>query len=183
MTATLPQQSDQELIRRAQDGNADAFGELYTRYVDMVFRYVFSKVGDPYDAEDLTEEIFFRVWRALPAYEQRGLPFTAFVMRVARNIVIDHYRRGRQKVEHVSLDDYAWSLSQPDAAVSLAELDVLRSGLKDLKEDYQQVLLLRFLSGLTPAETAQVMERSEGAIRVLQHRALQALRKKIEGIL
>lgn len=175
------QLDEKELIHHAQQGQADAFGELYTRYVNVVFRYVFSRVGNRQEAEDLTEEVFFKVWQTLAHYRDRGVPFVAFVLRVARNLVIDYHRHASQRVEHRPLDEHEWSLKQPNVEISFADLDVLRTALKDMKEEYRQVLLLRFISGLTPAETAQVMQRSEVSTRVLQHRALRALRKKLEG--
>ena len=132
------------------------------------------------DAEDLTEEIFLRAWRALPKYDERGLPFSAFLFRIARNSLIDYYR---QKKVVSSLDDMDVQSHEPspEEAVDInIENHDLRKTIAELREDYRNVLIFRFLSGLSPEETAQVMQRSVGAVRVLQHRALSALKDLLE---
>jgi len=171
------------LLHQAQDGDAEAFGELYEIYAPRIFRYLFARLDDRLDAEDLTEEVFLRVWGALPGYHQRGAPFGAFIFRVAHNALIDHYRRSRNSAP-LSLEESSLEAPGSDPAGRLAD-DVERASLRrmlaSLKEDYRSVLSLRFLAELTPSETAQAMGRSEGAIRVLQHRALKALRKLMVG--
>ncbi|MBN1147778.1 MAG: sigma-70 family RNA polymerase sigma factor [Anaerolineales bacterium] len=172
------------LIIRAQDGDDEAFGQLYELFAPRVFRYLFARLSDRLDAEDLTEEVFLRVWQALPGYQQRGIPFSGFVFRVAHNALIDHFRRSRRSAPSLRLEESLVEAPQADPAGQLsdhAEQVRLRRLLASLQEDYRVVLSLRFLAELTPAETAQAMGRSEGAIRVLQHRALKALRNLIAG--
>ncbi len=167
---------DEQVIKRVKNGDVEAFGVLYEQYAEVIFRYVYSHLDGRLDAEDLTEEIFLRAWRALPKYDERGLPFTAFLFRIARNSLIDHYRSHKivQSIEDVELQSHE---AGPEEVVEVRiENGNLREMLAKLREDYRNVLIFRFLSGLSPEETAQVMQRSIGAVRVLQHRALAALR-------
>ena len=171
-----------QLLIAARQGDSLAFGQLYESYAPRVFRYLFAHLDQRMDAEDLTEEVFLRVWRALPGYQERGAPFGGFVFRVARNALFDYYRRSRRRQEPEALDEERLPAAQSDAADgSLATLESaeLRRLLGKLGEDQQTVLALRFLAGLTPEETGQAMGKTSGAVRVLQHRALRALRKLI----
>lgn len=172
--------AETDLIQAAQAGNTDAYGELYTRYAASVFRFIFAHLDNRFDAEDLTEEVFLRAWRRLPQFRQRGFPFSAFLFRIARNALIDFYRLTTGKRSALSISDVQMEsdpLSQPAEVVSMQfEHRELRQALGNLKEEYRTVLALRFYGGLSPAETAKVMNRTVGAIRVLQFRALSALR-------
>ena len=171
---------DVQIINKVKNGDAEAFGMLYEQYAEMIFRYIYSHLENRLDAEDLTEDIFIRAWRSLPQYDERGLPFSAFLFRIARNSLIDFYR---QKKPLQSLDEIEIQSNQvgPEEAVELTfeNLD-LRDTIAQLREDYRNVVIFRFLSGLSPEETAQVMQRSVGAVRVLQHRALSMLKDLLE---
>jgi RNA polymerase sigma-70 factor, ECF subfamily len=174
---------DIQLLKIAQEGNTEAFGAIYERYAEKVFRYLNAHLGNALDAEDLTEEVFIRVWRSLPDYRERGTPFLSFVFRVARNALIDHYRRERRVVGQLSADEVMVADHKPGPVEIVSqqmEQQELREALEGLREDYRNVLILRFFSGLTPEETAIAMGRPAGAVRVLQHRALAALRGRFE---
>jgi RNA polymerase sigma-70 factor (ECF subfamily) len=175
---------DHELIKRAQRGDQNAFGDLYETHAPVIFRYLFAHLGNSMDAEDLTCEVFLKAWQSLPNYIERGVPFLAFLFRIARNALVDHYRQNN-RLEHKTLDDMdgykAEGVKEPvDMVSSQMEHQQILRVLSKLRPDYQYVLTLRFISELSPVETAQVMKRSVGAIRVLQHRALTALREEIE---
>jgi RNA polymerase sigma-70 factor (ECF subfamily) len=168
------------LLEQAIQGDTEAFGQIYEAYAPLVFRFLFAHLDNRLDAEDLTEEVFLRTWQSLPNYRMRGVPFTGFLFRVARNALYDHYRRTRNRNADPGLDQELVDDLQPDPALSVPlhlERRELRQTLVKLREDYRTVLVLRFLVGLSPDETAQAMNRSPGAIRVLQHRALSAARK------
>ena len=174
------QYDDEHLIVKSKNGDAEAFGELYERYAEVIFRYLYSHLESRLDAEDLTEDVFMRAWKALSKYDERGLPFSAFLFRAARNSLIDYYRQQKalQSIEDLDLHS---SEPGPEELVSdrLSNAD-LRGALAGLREDYRSVIVFRFLSGLSPEETAQIMQRSIGAVRVLQHRALLALKEVLE---
>ena len=175
---------DIQLIQSSQKGDTQAFGELYERYAPRVFRYLYAHLDNRLDAEDLTEDVFLRVWKSLGSYQEQGVPFLAFLFRVARNALIDHYRRSSKNQADTSIEDM--QLREPgtgpvEAVTALLEHQQLRAMLTELREDYRTVLVLRFLSELSPEETAHAMGRSAGAVRVLQHRALAALRSMMKS--
>jgi RNA polymerase sigma-70 factor (ECF subfamily) len=176
-------EDDQELVVKAQAGNIEAFGVLYERHSPAIFRYLYAHLPERMDAEDLTGEVFLKTWQSLSTYRQRGTPFLAFLYRIAHNALVDHYRRTRHKVQQLSAEneELLQDANPGPSEVIGARLEhqELLQIMSHLNEDYQTVLILRFISELSPDETAQVMQRSAGSIRVLQHRALAALRKHI----
>jgi RNA polymerase sigma-70 factor (ECF subfamily) len=168
------------LLQAAQQGDSEAFGHLYESYAPQVFRYLYAHLDERMDAEDLTGEVFLRVWRALPQYRQSEVPFGGFLFRVARNALYDHYRRHRSRRALIlPVDDRMAERASDPAERTLQddEHQQLRRILSRLPEDQRSVLTLRFLAELSPEETAQALGKSNGAVRVLQHRALYALRK------
>ena len=179
--ADSPIPTDFELIERARSGDTEAFGDLYERYAGNIFRFLFANLHNRLDAEDLTSEVFLRAWRSLPSYRERGFHFSAFLFRIARNLLVDRYR-GNLPIEPLPEGTPPKAIWEPDTAdVSAANQERLRllRYLEQLRPDYRMVLVLRFLNELSTKETAQVMSRSVGAIRVLQFRALSDLRELI----
>jgi len=166
------------LIARACRGDANAFGDLYEHYLTAIYRYVFYRVGDVAEAEDLTETVFLKAWEALDKYEVREVPFSAWLYRIAHNVIIDRHRTHKPAVSLESVLPLPDETSGPeDQLDALENIETLAHALSQLSADYQQVLTLRFISGLSHAETGRVLNRSEEAVRVLQYRALNALRQ------
>jgi RNA polymerase sigma-70 factor (ECF subfamily) len=180
-----PDITESDLIRSVKRGDAEAYGLLYDQHVSAVYRYLYIHLSNRQDAEDLTSEVFLRAWQSLPNYDERGVPFLSYLFRVARNALIDHYRRNQRMVPELTeeMELYLQDLRPGPAEIVSKNLEnqELHRLLRDLREDYQAVLVLRFISNLTPEEIAEVMERSVGAVRVLQHRALNALRKLLRS--
>lgn len=178
------QDKDRELIKKAQHGDPHAFGDLYECHAPVVFRYLYAHLDSRMDAEDLTGEVFLKAWQSLPNYVERGVPFLAFLFRIAHNALVDYYRqRYRQEPKSPEdLDGYRAheSLEPVEVVSNQMEHQQLICILGKLRPDYQDVLSLRFFGELSPEETAQVMNRSVGAVRVLQHRALLALREQLD---
>ena len=174
------QNDDEQIILDAKYGSTESFGLLYERYAESIYRFIFSHLDNRQDAEDLTEDIFFRAWKALSTYDERGLPFSAFLFQVARNTLIDFYRQHRtlQPIDEIEIQ--SGDIGPEQMVYNKQENEGLVQCLGKLREDYRTVLILRFLSGLTIEETADAMRRSEGAVRVLQHRALSALKEVVE---
>ncbi len=167
-------------VARARLGDATAIGGLYDLFAERVYRFVLVRVRSPADAEDLLQRVFLKVIESLPRYEERGLPFAAWLFRIARNAVIDHERTRR---DHASLDE---SLERPDGrrgpeelAEAAVERAALRSAIGRLTPEQRDVITYRFFAGLTPREAGLLMDRHEGAIRALQFRAIQALRESL----
>ena len=170
---------DALLVEQAQQGDADAFGKLHDRYALPIFRFLCGRVGNRQDAEDLTSEVFLRAWRSLPQYRSRGYPFSAYLFRIARNLLVDHYRQdsaARLRVRQDEIWQQGEASNLDEVLILKQERAALYAVLAQMREDYRDVLLLRFVSGLSSEETARIMGRSSGAVCVLQHRALRALR-------
>lgn len=174
---------DADLVRQSVAGDHQAFGVLYDRYSLGIYRFLCAQLNDPYEAEDLTSEVFLRAWRSLSRYRELGHPFSAYLFRIARNCVIDHRRKFKLQLGPLEGSDTVADDSDRPSEVLTKEQEslVLQDSLRKLKETYRSVLVLRFLIGLSTAEVALIMSRSEGSIRVLQHRALKKLRKWLES--
>ena len=172
------QPTEADLIARAVQGDADAFGDLYERYLARIYRYVFYRVNEVAEAEDLTEVIFLKAWEAMADYRVRAVPFGAWLYRIAHNVVIDRHRTHKELLPLEGQWELHDTTSGPEDHLAWREtIELVAQALAQLSPLHQQVLTLRFISGLSHAETALVLERSEEAVRVLQHRALCALRE------
>ncbi len=171
-----------ELLKQAQGGDTEAFGCLYEHHAPTVYRFLYAHLNNYLDAEDLTEEVFLRAWKSLKQYQEQGIPFVAYLFRISRNALIDHYRSNRRGQPAPLEDENLRDPSHDPAETVLSHLErsEIRSKLDQLKEEYRSVLLLRFLSGLSPEETAQALGKPVGTVRVIQHRALAALKKVLE---
>jgi RNA polymerase sigma-70 factor, ECF subfamily len=170
------------LVERARGGDASAFGSLYDVFAPRVYRFFRYRVANTESAEDLTQRVFLKMIEQLSGYRAQGVPFGAWLFRVARNTWIDEHRTRRTSE---SLDGL---LERPSDEVGPEELaansfdwDRVRRELDRLTEDQREVIACRFFAGLTPRETAAQMGRSEGSVRVLQHRALAALRLGLDA--
>jgi len=172
------------LVRRAQAGDGEAFGQLYDRYVDQVFRFVYYRVNDRALAEDFTSETFLRALRRIGTINYQGRDIGAWFMTIARNIVFDHAKSARFRLEISTGEDVepAEAVLGPEAAV-LAHLTNTRllSAVNELNDEQKECIVLRFLQGLSVAETAQVMGKNDGAIKALQHRAVKRLAGMLAG--
>jgi RNA polymerase sigma-70 factor (ECF subfamily) len=173
--------SESLLVKRAIQGDSEAIGEIYRRYAPAIFRYLFYRVGDKETAEDLTSEVFLRALKAFPRYQQRGLPFSAWLYRIAGARVADYFRRRRRRSTVPLRAEISAGAQNPEQELeSRLEVEELQFALAQLPQAHQQVIVLRFVERLPHAEVAQIMNRSKGAIRVLQYRALAKLRKILE---
>lgn len=174
----------QELVAQAKTGNKQAFAAIYRMHVGSVYRYLSFRLRDASMAEDLTAEVFLRALRKIDSFEWRGIDFSAWLLRIARNILLDHVKSSGTRLEVVGVSQE----DMPDTVQPGSDLEVLdrldrealHQALNKLRPEHQEVLYLRFLQGLSSAETAKAMDRTEGAIRVLQFRALKQLVKIIQ---
>jgi RNA polymerase sigma-70 factor (ECF subfamily) len=178
----LSQLSDNELVDLAKD-NQEAFGVLYERYVEKIYKYIYYRTGNHQDAEDLTAGVFFRAMSHIETYTDRGVPFQAWLYRIAHNLVANWHRdRGRRKI--IPLDEFVSSglhFDAPDAATEdKEEREQLMAAIERLPDERQQLLIMKFVSQLSNAEVGAILDRTEGAIKSLYHRTLIALREDIE---
>ena len=162
--------------------DARAFGELYDRFVERVYRYVYFRTGSHTEAEDLTEQVFLKAWEAIGRYRWQGRPFLAWLYRLAHNAHIDHVRSQRPTTS-LTNDQRPLDLASPSASVELRrtlDAEVIAGALAELTIEQQQVIVMKFIEGLDNEQIAQLMDKREGAIRALQMRALMSMRRVLE---
>ncbi len=178
-------EGEQAYIEKAQAGDAACFGQLYDHYITPIYRFIAVKVGTRQEAEDLTHEVFISAWQKLPSYQPQGFPFSSWLYRIARNRVIDHYRT---KKSHVSIDD---EVAVPEELFGVPsnidavlddglDLAAIKAAMNQLTGEQREVIRLRFLDDLSPAEIAKVLDKREGTIRIIQHRAIAKLKKILD---
>jgi RNA polymerase sigma-70 factor, ECF subfamily len=176
-------------VARVQAGDNEAFGLIYSRYHDTVFRYVYYRVGNRQLAEDLTADTFTRALRRLGSFTWQGHDLGAWLVTIARNLTVDYYKSGHYRLEVTTADMRDGNdvrdndrTHDPEGAAAeyLANLTLLRA-VKQLNPEQQECIVLRFLRGFSVAETAQAMGKNEGAIKALQYRAVRALARRLDG--
>jgi len=173
--------TDGALVRAAKSGDASAFGELYERYRDAIYRYCLSRTGTAHDAEDLTSDVFVKALHSIDRYQERGLPFVAFLYRIARNAAIDRSRTLKQPLSVDELVTQPASRQNVEADAMLAvDRSILLAALTKLKTEHRDVIVMRFIEGYSALEVAAALGKTEGAVRTLQHRALERLRKEFD---
>ena len=171
-----------ETIRRAQALDEAALGELYTAYYPRIYNYAFLQLGDIQAAEDLASDVMLKMLESLHSYHFKGLPFAAWVFRIARNRLIDLHRRRRRRGEIDLNETYASTLASPQSLAERAiERGQMQVALKHLTDEQRQVIVLKFIQGFDNRAVGRIMGRSEGAIKSLQHRALASLRRVLQG--
>jgi RNA polymerase sigma-70 factor (ECF subfamily) len=180
-----PNTSDMELVHRAAT-DREAFGELYERHVVRIYNYIYYRTGNHHDAEDLTARVFERALRHVESFEDKGVPYSAWLYRIAHNLVANWHRdQSRRPV--VPLDErllVSGSAKLPESeAITEEERSLLLAAVRRLAPDRQQLLILKYVQHLSNAEVAQIMGRTEGAIKSLYHRTLNALREELKRIL
>ena len=175
-------QDEARLAHRAKAGDPAAFSEIYDRHQPAIYRYIFYRVGSEPAAEDLCSEVFTRMVEHIDGYTYQGRPLVAWLYTIARNLVNDHHRRGA-RAEHVPLDEgLEGNVPNPEGEAALAlDAERLAAALEELTDGQRQVIILRFLEGLDNAAVAQIVDKSYGAVKALQHRGLAALRRALEG--
>jgi len=169
------------LVEKAKNGDTEAFGKIYDVLVKPLYRYVYYKV-DAQIAEDITEETFLKVWQNLKKYKKGAQPFSAWVFRIAHNLVCDYYRKHEEQYE---MDDNIPETKRdmdPEQAVSLKLNEVrLRKVIRKLSANYQEVIVLKYINDMDNADIAKAIGKSEGAVRTLQFRALEQMRSMLKG--
>jgi len=177
-------EEEQFHIERAKSGDSVSFGALYDHYLKLIYRFIAVKVTTRQEAEDLAHEVFVSAWRQLPSYQAQGYPFGSWLYKIARNKVIDYYRTRKS---HVSLDETLladtelFGVNPEHEKVIDASIDLttIERALKELSPEQREIIELRFMADLSPAEIAKAVGKREGNVRIIQHRALQKLKKII----
>lgn len=174
--------SDEESLRLATQGDKQAFGVLYDKYATRIYNYIYYRTGSTLDAEDLTSRVFFRAMRHITNYTDRGVPFSAWLYRIAHNLVANWHRDSSRRQEVELEDGYQASKGEEHPELALLESEeqnALIGLIRNLPEERQQLLILKFVEHMSNAEIGQIMDRTEGAIKSLYHRTLLVLREEI----
>lgn len=169
------------LVDLAKAGDAEAFGELYDHYATSVFRFVYYRVGSQHLAEDITSDTFIRAMRAIERFNWQGRDFGAWLTTIARNLIADHFKSSRVRLEWTAehMPEEASEHGTDHEVLSQLTNDALYAAVKELPDEQRDCLLMRFIQGLSIAQTAEVLGRSEGAVKQLQLRAVRALAKRL----
>ena len=173
------------LVRRAKDGDQKAFSEIYENCYTPVFRYLYLRLKNRTEVEDLAQTVFLKAFQSFPSFKEQGRPILAYFFTIARNALIDHWRKNRE----TQIDDPEEKLRKlPDSRENLEEklarkhdLETIKLAMKNLTEDQEEVLSLKFMGELSHSEIAKVMGKSEEAVRQLQCRALKTLRHHLKN--
>lgn len=177
----ISKQEELELIRRAKECDPSAFARIFEYYYQDVYNYIYHKVANVHLAEDLTSDVFLKVLESITSFSFRGIPLAMWLLRIARNLMVDHFR-GQPKTSDLPLKEDLLSTEVGPSDVFETKLtrQQLVRALSDLTEEQQDVIILKFVDGLNNTEVAQVLGKSEGAIKSLQHRALVSLNRVLE---
>lgn len=182
---TFSREWEEGLVAQAVNGDEAAFTRLYDHYFDRIYRHIYYRIGRSEDAEDLTQQVFLQAWRALSRYRQMGSPLVAWLLTIAHNVVVTFYRRAKP-AHSVGLEAEDWPSDEQSeeqlegAAEARLEYERVREKMRLLKPEHQQVLAMRFLEDLPCQDIAAALGKSEGNVRVIQHRALNELRRILD---
>ena len=171
------------LVDRAINGDSNAFGRLYDMHVDRVYKHIYYRIGNITDTEDLTQEVFIKAWQAIKRYKKTASPFVAWLIKISHNLVVDFYRSNKERTYLDSDVMVSGADTNPEhiAEIQFNQREMHRAIL-ELPGDQQQVVLMRFIEGFSYPEIASSIGKSEGAVRVIQHRALTRLRKTLDKV-
>ncbi|MCL5012308.1 MAG: sigma-70 family RNA polymerase sigma factor [Patescibacteria group bacterium] len=171
-----------EILKQAIAGESSAFGLLYDKYQPPIFRFIYLKVSHREEAEDLTHQVFLSAWENISSFQEQGLPISSWLYQIARNRVIDYYRTKHTTIPIEDIDEESHAVMQDMVGTvhNKIQLEHVHAALRSLHPDQQDVIIMRFVEGLSNAETAIAIGKHEGTVRVLQHRALRNLKKEIQ---
>lgn len=172
-------EGEQNLIGEAKKGDGGAFGKLYDHYIEPIYRFVLIKTGSKHEAEDLTHEVFLSAWQNLKNYRFQGHPFSSWLYQIARNKVIDYYRTRKAHTSFDGLDEEVLKIVgvvENNLEATLA-MDSVKKAIAQLGQEQQDVIIMKFIEDLSNEEIATALNKSEGAVRLLQHRAINNLKE------
>ena len=182
MSERSPQQLQEieAIVSRCQAGSSDSFAKLYDLFINPIYKYIFFRVGRG-EAEDLTELVFLKTWENIRSYKSGTSSFSSWIFRIAHNIVVDHYRSKRPEEQlDEQFQDFRREANAMDRAHRRFDKDLLTHAMKELNDNYRQIIILKYVNDLSNDEIAAITGRSHAALRILQFRALRSLRQVLE---
>lgn len=168
------------IIKKIKKGDIESFGLLYDHYFEQIYRFIFLKVNHKEDAQDLTHQVFLQAFKKIGDYEEKGFPFSSWLYKIARNEIIDFYRSKKTNVALEELENVLTDANQENIKDRLdlkIQIEKVRLALKKIKPEYQDVIIMRFIEDLSIKEVAEILNKTEGAIKLIQHRAIASLKK------
>ena len=173
----IENREEEALVRSAQQGDRDAFAQLYEANVERIYRYLLARLTEPADAEDVTAEVFMQAMKSLPSYKSRGTPLIAWLFRIAHNQAVNYMKKRARRKETLLMETAAAYDSPEEEVLEKVRLGEVHEAMGALTDLQRQVLDLRLAADLSIAEVARVMNRKDGAVKALQFSALRALRR------
>ncbi|MCS6789288.1 MAG: sigma-70 family RNA polymerase sigma factor [Patescibacteria group bacterium] len=168
------------IIKKAKNGDAEAFGLLYDYYFEQIYRFIYLKVSHKEDAEDLAHQVFLQALKKMKDYEYKGLPFSSWLYKIARNEIVDFYRSKKTNTTLEELENVLSSDDDIDIKDKLdlkIQLEKVKEAIKKIKPEYQDIIIMRFIEDLSIKEVAEILDKTEGSIKLMQHRAINSLKK------
>jgi len=172
---------ESELIEKAKNRDPEAFGLLYDQYLPAIYRFILLKISDKVTTEDLAHQVFLNAWQNIENYKTQGFPFSSWLYRIAHNAVIDYYRTEKKHFNLESVEEMAASNNLEGKIDQEFELKLIKTAIKELSSEHQSIIIMKFVEGLTNKEIAVALGKSEGSIKVAQHRSLKIIKKIIDG--
>ena len=173
---------ENKLIEDSIRGKASAFGSLYDYYQPKIYRFVLVKVGRREEAEDLTHQTFLNAWANVKRYQNLGFPFSSWLYRIARNLIVDFYRtrRNESSLEKIDPEYFVVQASTHFDVADKMDVEKVKSAIQNLKPEYQDVIMMRFVEDMAIKEVALAMDKTEGAVKLIQHRAIKELKNLLD---
>src|SRR3989338_53376 len=177
-------EGEEKLIKSIQGGETHLFCQLYDHYLPKIYRFVLLKVGQKEESEDIVHDVFINAWQNLGTYSSKGFPFSSWLYQIARNKVIDYYRLKKPTAHLEDLDDGFVKVASNDEKLFDINLDLerVKSAIQKLTPEQQDVVIMKFVEDLTHQEIAAALNKSEGAVRLLQHRAINNLKNLLTAV-
>lgn len=172
-------EAEYNLIEQAKKGEVEPFGKLYDHYIAQIYRFVLVKVNNRAEAEDLTHDVFLSAWQNIKGYKHKGFPFSSWLYQIARNKVIDHYRTKKANTSFENLDENLLKVVGvvENRLEKVLQIEHVKGAISQLSPEQQDVVIMKFVEDLSNDEIAKALSKTEGAVRLLQHRAVNNLKE------
>jgi len=171
---------EEETIKKAKNRDPEAFGSLYDQHLPAIYRFILLKIGDKSTSEDIAHQVFLNAWQNIENYQSQGFPFSSWLYRIAHNAIIDYYRTDKKHADLESAEELATNDNLEEKIDQGLELNIVKAALKELPDEQQNIIIMKFVEELSNKEIAAALGKNEGAIKTAQHRSLKNIKKIID---